>query len=139
MNDIYERKKVTTILALSHYIERLKKIEQDPQVAKTGTEPLAKDIQLEIENAERILNHVKEKGFEIESEFVTKIFEDSTMQNTLRTGLLCYYNDMLESLDLVTKSLPTKPARKLLSGEIDFCKKFLNQLHSSYEMDTEIQ
>jgi hypothetical protein len=134
-----ERKKAITILALNHYIERLKKLEQDRDIAKRGTEPLAKDIQSEISNAEGIITHLKVKGFEIKSEFTSKIFEDNTKQGTLRASLLCYYNDMVECSVLISKALPVKPQLKLLSEEIKFCERFLNQIHESYGMDTKIE
>ena len=80
MNEVYERKKVNTILALNHYIERLKKLELDHDIATIGTEPLAKDIQNEISKAEGIITHIKQKGFEIKSEIGSKIFEDNAMK-----------------------------------------------------------
>jgi len=138
MNEIYERKRTVTILALNHYIERLKKLQLDGDIARTGTEPLANDIQNEISNAEGIIIHIKEKGFEIKSEFASKIFEENAMKEILRASLLCYYNDMVESTILISKALPVKPEFKLLNREIEFCKRFLNQIHESYGMDTKI-
>jgi hypothetical protein len=128
MNQVYEREKAIAILALNHYIERLKKIEQDHDIATIGTEPLANDIQNEISNAEGIIIHIKEKGFEIKSEFSSKIFEDNAMKKTLTASLLCYYNDMVESTVLISKALSVKPEFKLLNEEREFCKRFLNQI-----------
>ena len=139
MNEVYERKKVNTILALNHYIERLKKLELDHDIATIGTEPLAKDIQNEISKAEGIITHIKQKGFEIKSEIGSKIFEDNAMKKTLTASLLCYYNDMVESTVLISKALSVKPEFKLLNEEREFCKRFLNQIHESYGMDTKIE
>jgi hypothetical protein len=139
MNEIYERKRAVTILALNHYIERLKKLQQDRDIGRTGTEPLANDIQNEISNAEGIITHIKEKGFEIKSEFASKIFEENAMKETLRASLLCYYKDMVESTILISEALPVKPEFKLLNKEIEFCKSFLNQIHESYGMNTKIE
>lgn len=139
MNEIYERKRTVTILALNHYIERLKKLQQNHDIARIGTEPLANDIQNEILNAEGIITHLKEKGFEIKSEFASKIFEEIDMRETLRASLLCYYNDMVESTVLISEAFPLPPEFKLLNKEIEFCKSFLNKINESYAMNTKIE
>lgn len=139
MNEIYEKKRRLTISALVHYIERLKKLETDGDVTPLITEPLLKDLTDEQSEAEKIINHVKEKGFEMESEFETKIFgPHSHMKNTLTAALLCYYEDMTKSLEVAPKKMKIGSDYSSVKKEIEFCKEFLNKLAKDYGTETKI-
>jgi len=139
MNGIYERKRTLTISALIHYIERLKKLQTDDEISTILTHPLLTNLSSEQSEAEKIITHVRGKGFEIRSEFETKIFgKHSPMKSTLTAALLCYYHDMVRSEDLVSKKMKVGSDYSLLREEINFCREFLNSLAKNYGMDTNV-
>jgi hypothetical protein len=139
MNEIYERKRRLTISALVHYIERLKKLERDDDISHIITEPLLTSLTIEQSDAEKIISHIKEKGFGMKSDVGTTIFENySPMKNTLTAALLCYYQDMVESLETASKKLRIGSGYSLLDKEIKFCEEFLTSLAKQYGMNTNI-
>jgi hypothetical protein len=125
MNEVEERRKVLAIFALEHYIERLNGTEQDERIF-LFSEQLKAGLLKERSVAQVIIEHIEKSGFGIEHELVTSIFEEhSPMRNTLTSALLCYHNDLVESLDIVYMRLHSDPDFPLLKEEIKFCKQFL--------------
>jgi hypothetical protein len=75
----------------------------------------------------------------LQSEFATSIFaKHSEMRNTLTAALLCYYNDMTESLEIVSKKLTNGPEFALVKQELQFCKEFLNSINAEHGMDIKV-
>ncbi|HJY15024.1 MAG TPA: hypothetical protein VJ225_03270 [Nitrososphaeraceae archaeon] len=71
--------------------------------------------------------------------FATNIFaKHSEMRNTLTAALLCYYNDMVESLEIVSKKITNGPEFALLKQELQFCKEFLNSINAEHGMDIKV-
>lgn len=121
-----------------HYIERLNKIEQDEHVV-LFSEQLKADLLKERSAAQEIIEHIEKSGFDIKHEFATSIFKDhSPMRNTLTSALLCYHDDLVESLDIVSKRLHCDPDFPLLKEEIKFCKQFLNRMNEAYGLNTKV-
>jgi len=139
LNEIGERREKLTIIALRHYIERLNKIEQDEDIV-LFSEQLKSDLQKERSGAQKIIEHIEKSGFDIKHEFATSIFDAySPMRDMLTSALLCYHNDLVESLDVVSKMLHNDPDFPLLKEEIKFCKKFLNRMNEAYGLNTKVQ
>jgi len=139
MNDVVEKNQKLTISAVNHYVERLKKIEADDDNTLLLTEPLKSDLTNEQLKAQQIIAHIKHEGFVLQSEFATSIFaKHSVMRNTLTAALLCYYNDMVESLEIVSKKLTDGPEFALIKQEIQFCKEFLNSINAEHGMDIKV-
>ena len=75
----------------------------------------------------------------MKSDVGTTIFENySPMKNTLTAALLCYYQDMVESLETASKKLRIGSGYSLLDKEIKFCEEFLTSLAKQYGMNTNI-
>jgi len=139
MIDVVEKNQKLTISALNHYVERLKKIEADDDITLLLTESLKSDLTNEQLKAQQIIAHIKHEGFVLQSEFATSIFaKHSVMRNTLTAALICYYKDMVESLELVSKTLTNGPDFALLKQEIQFCKEFLNGISLEHGMNTTV-
>ena len=60
------------------------------------------------------------------------------MRSTLTSALLCYHDDLVESLDIVSKRLHCDPDFPLLKEEIKFCKQFLNRMNEAYGLNTKV-
>jgi hypothetical protein len=139
MIDVVEKNQKLAISALGHYVERLKKIEADDDITLLITEPLKSDLTNEQLKVQQIIAHVKKQGFVLQSEFATSIFaKHSEMANTLTAALLCYYNDMSESLEIVSKKLTNGPEFALVKQELQFCKEFLNSINAEHGMDIKV-
>jgi hypothetical protein len=139
MSEVGERRKKLTIAALYHYIERLKKMEENEKDIILVSEQLQSDIIKERKNALEIVEHIEKSGFDIKHEVATSVFHEySPMKNTLRCALLCYHNDLVDSLDIMSKRLHCIPDFPLLKDEIKFCKEFLNRMNEAYGLDTEV-
>ena len=140
--DTENRRQKITINALRHYVDRLKKIEENEgEGIILFNYQLRSDLNNEQKKAEEIIEHIQKNGFEIsDSESVGQksIFEEYSMRNTLTTALLYYYNGMIESSKIVSEILSTTPDLPSLNEEIEFCKKFLNYLHAEHKLFTKI-
>jgi hypothetical protein len=139
MDQLGEMRKSLTIAALQHYIERLNITKQNEPDIVLFSEQLKSDLIKEQSKAHEIIDHIEKSGFEIKHEFATSIFHEfSPMRNTLTSALLCYHNDMVESLDIVSKRLHCVPNFQLLIKEIKFCKEFLNRMNEAHGLDTKV-
>lgn len=133
------RKDITTN-ALRHYVDVLKKIEESEyEDIILATYQLKEDLKNEQKNAEEILESLQKNEFDTTDPDgnTIRIFKMDSMRNTITTALLYYYHGMVQSSQIVSELL-IKPNLPLLKTEIEYCKEFLNHLHTKYELDTEI-
>ena len=136
-----KRRQKITINALRHYVDRLKKLEEneDKEIV-LFTYQLKSDLNNEREKAEEIIETIQKNEFEIRNTdgVQISIFKEDSMRNTLTNALLYYYIGMIESSKIVSEKLLRTPDLPLLNEEIEFCKGFLNYLHEEHKLDTKI-
>jgi hypothetical protein len=117
------------IAGLSHYSERLKRLESDPDLIIFQNDLVNADLSNEASKAKVLKDDIEKNGIYVNDEFgKTLRFEYEDTRAMITMALRCYLNSLKKSIDVTASKLGGTPKFELVHKEIASCTNLIKQL-----------